>query len=115
MLEEEIENNNTFKISVPLFTEQKLTTIDNNFESFVNKITECVIKEKDLAIAQYIIKKQKYRIDQLETNNQKLIEKLEKDIKELDDNGYFEYLEERDLEKTIKILQEILEILKGEK
>lgn len=77
---EEIENNNTFKISVPLITEQELTTIDNNFESFVNKITESVIKEKDLAIAQYIIKKQKYKIDQLEINNQKLIEKLEKDI-----------------------------------
>lgn len=55
------------------------------------------------------------KIDLLESNNQKLIEKLENYIKKLNENGYFDYLEERDLEKTIEILKEILEILKGEK
>lgn len=59
-------------------------------------------------------------IDQLETNNQKLIEKLEKDIKK---NNEFEFMPLQ-VEKAynnyyklgkIDYAQEILEILKGEK
>ena len=35
--------------------------------------------------------------------------KIEDKIKELDENGYWEFLEQRDLDKTINILQELLE------
>ena len=35
--------------------------------------------------------------------------KIEKQIKKLEDEGYWDYLEERDLEKTINILKEVLE------
>lgn len=36
-------------------------------------------------------------------------EVIEKKIEELNENGYWDYLEERDLEKTKNILQELLE------
>lgn len=36
-------------------------------------------------------------------------EKIKKKIEELNENGYWDYLEERDLEKTKNILQELLE------
>lgn len=35
--------------------------------------------------------------------------KIKEKIEELDKNGYWDYLENRDLEKTISILQELLE------
>lgn len=36
--------------------------------------------------------------------------KIEDKIKELEKNGYWDFLEERDLEKTINILKELLEV-----
>lgn len=38
-----------------------------------------------------------------------IIKKLQKENEELKENGYWNYLEKRDLETTIEILQELLE------
>ena len=76
---EEIEKDNTFKISMPLITDEDIRKIDNNFENIVKEFTKSYVKEKDLVLAQYIMKKQQDKLDQLESDKQKLIEKLEED------------------------------------
>ncbi len=66
---EEIEIDHTkdsFCVRIPLITEQELKRIDDNLESITDEITKQVIHDKDLAIAQHIIQKQKDKIDQLE-------------------------------------------------
>lgn len=115
---EEIEKDNTFKISVPLITDEEIRNIDNNFESIVNEFTKSYVKEKELVIAQHIMQKQQDKIDKLESDKQKLIEKLEEDIekdnKELNKSNVLNY---RNMVLATRILakQEILSILKGEK
>lgn len=104
---EEIEEDNTFKMSIPLITNAELNAIDNNLDDFVNQITKQVIHDKDLLVAQHIIKKQKEYIDQLETDKQKLIKKLEEVCEKVDD-------EMADFE-AIDLKHKILEVLKGEK
>ena len=52
------EDDRVIKISMPLLTKEEITKIDNNFNEIVNEIKNQFIKEKDLAIAQYIINKQ---------------------------------------------------------
>lgn len=73
---EEIEKDNTFKISMPLITDEDIRKIDNNFENIVKEFTKSYVKEKDLVLAQYIMKKQQDKLDNLESDKQKLIEKL---------------------------------------
>lgn len=109
MQSKEIEKDNTFKISIPLITNAELNAIDNNLDDLVNQFTKQVIHNKDLLVAQQIIKRQKEYIEQLETkvkkigkDKQKLIEKLE----EVDD-------EMADFD-AISLKYKILEILKGE-
>lgn len=80
---EEIEKDNTFKISVPLISNEEIRNIDNNFENIIEEFTKSYVKEKELVIAQYIMQKQQNKIDQLESEKQKLIEKLEEDKKEI--------------------------------
>ena len=117
---EEIEKDNTFKISVPLITDEEIRNIDNNFEDIVNEFTKSYVKEKDLVIAQHIMQKQQNKISQLESDNyelnnrindyieerQKLIEKLEEVCEKVDN-------EMADFE-VIDLKHKILEILKGE-
>ncbi|MGN1269360.1 MAG: hypothetical protein ACI4UU_00600 [Clostridia bacterium] len=74
----EIEENNTLKISMPLITDEDIRRIDNNFETIVKEFTKSYVKEKDLVLAQYVMQKQQDKIDQLESDKQKLIDKLEK-------------------------------------
>ena len=57
----EVEINLSNKI--PLITEDELRTINNNFESIIKQFTGTFVNDKDLAIAQYIIKKQQEEID----------------------------------------------------
>lgn len=61
----------------------------------------------------------KYKIDQLESNNQKLIEKLEKDIvnitKSMHNGKYLDDYRRCRLKAYKTKTKEILEILKGEK
>lgn len=73
---EEIEKDNTFKISIPMIIDDELRNIDNNFESIVKEFTKSYVKEKDLLIAQHIMKKQQDKIDKLESDKQKLVEQL---------------------------------------
>lgn len=105
---EEIEKENTFKISMPLITDEDIRKIDNNFENIVKEFTKSYVKEKDLVLAQYIMKKQQDKLDKLESDTQKLIEKLEKIKYDLEfdrrQNNY-SYLYD---------IKEILSILKGE-
>lgn len=68
----EIEKDNTFKISMPLITDEDIRKIDNNFENIVKEFTKSYVKEKDLVLAQYIMKKQQDKIDQLESDNKNL-------------------------------------------
>lgn len=81
---EEIEKDNAFKISMPLITDEDIRKIDNNFENIVKEFTKSYVKEKDLVLAQHIMKKQQDKLDQLEADKQKLIEKLEERIKAVD-------------------------------
>lgn len=103
---EEIEKDNTFKISMPLITDEEIRQIDNNFENIVKEFTKSYVKEKDLVLAQYIIKKQQDKIDQLESDKQKLIEKLEKILKEYENVIANE-------ESAMNLYAEILKIVKG--
>ena len=61
-LEEDIkiirENDNAFKISVPLITSEEMESINNNYHNLVEEFTKQVLHDKELAMAQYIIKKQ---------------------------------------------------------
>jgi len=52
----------TFKISMPLITEQEIKDIDNNFDEIVRQVTKQVVRDKELAIAQHIIQKQQEEI-----------------------------------------------------
>ena len=61
----------SFCVRIPLITEQELKKIDDNLDSITDKFTKQIIKDKDLAIAQHIIQKQKDKIDQLEQENNK--------------------------------------------
>lgn len=81
---EEIEKENTFKISMPLITDEDIRKIDNNFENIVKEFTKSYVKEKDLVLAQYIMKKQQDKLDQLESDKQKLIENLAEENKQLE-------------------------------
>ena len=103
---EEIEKDNTFKISMPLITDEDIRKIDNNFENIVKEFTKSYVKEKDLVLAQYIMKKQQDKLDNLESDKQKLIEKLEEIIQ---DNK----MSDREYQFKRELALEILEIVKG--
>lgn len=83
MLNKELkEDDRAIKISIPLLTEKEMLEIDNNFKEIVNKIKNQYIKEKDLAIAQYIINKQQKELEQKESILNKVTDKLKEDISE---------------------------------
>ena len=115
---EEIEKDNTFKISMPLITDEDIRKIDNNFENIVKDFTKSYVKEKDLVLVQYIMKKQQDKIDQLESDKQKLIEKLEKDTvnitKTMQDGKHCDDYSRCRLKAYRTKTKEILSILKGE-
>ena len=123
MNKEEIEEDNrAIKISMPLLTEEEMLKIDNNFNEIVDKIKNQFIKEKDLAIAQYIINKQQKELEQKESTLDKVTDKLEEDARE--EEGYIKWLDERSKKivqprKTIVIKSDyarsILNIIEGEK
>ena len=82
MNREEIEKEDRgISISMPLLTEKEMLEIDNNFNEIVNEVSKQYIKEKDLAIAQYIIGKQQKELEQKESILDKLTDKLKEDIR----------------------------------
>ena len=74
------EDDRAIKISMPLLTEKEMLEIDNNFNEIVNKIKNQFIKEKDLAIAQYIINKQQKELEQKESILDKVTEFIKDDV-----------------------------------
>ena len=78
----EIEKNEFgLKATVPLITEDEIKTINNDFDSTIDKFIKIIIKDKDLAIAQYIIKKQQEQINELKRNSipkKKIEDKIKK-------------------------------------
>ena len=115
---EEIKKDNTLKISMPLITDEEIRMIDNNFENIVKEFTKSFLKEKELVLAQYVMQKQQDKIDQLESDKQKLIEKLEKDIvnitKTMQDGKHCDDYSRCRLKAYRTKTKEILSILKGE-
>ena len=113
-----------FKVTVPLITEEDIRIINNDFDNITNKFVSQIITDKDLAIAQYIIKKQQEQINELKRNSipkKKIKDKIEElrqealeihsilikqTKKEYDYMLYKHYL---DLIQQIKGLRKILE------
>lgn len=76
---EEIENKNIkLEVSIPLLTQEEINRIDIYMDGIINKFTKMIVKEKDLAIAQYIIDKQQKELEQKESILNKVIDKLKK-------------------------------------
>ena len=113
---EEIENG--IKATVPLITEDDIKVINNDFDGIINRFSKMIIKEKDLALAQYIIKTQQEQINELKTNSIPK-KKIEDKIKELKENIPYlskfkdwknkEYTNEDIIDNIIQVLQELLE------
>ncbi len=69
------------KATVPLITEEEMKKINDDFNNVTNKFLDIIIKDKDLAIAQYIIKKQQEQINELKRNSipkKKIEDKIKK-------------------------------------
>ena len=121
MNKEEIEEDRAIKISIPLLTEKEMEEINNNFNEIVKPISEQFIKEKNLAIAQYIIDKQQKELKQKESILDKVIEKLKEKIEIVEmvidlcniDKRIAKYKIEQQKEVK-KDLEEILNIIEGE-
>ena len=77
---EEIENG--IKAKIPLITEEDIRVINNDFDGIVNRFSKMIIKDKDLAKAQYIIKKQQEQMEELKRNSIS-IKKAKSKIKEV--------------------------------
>lgn len=73
-----------------------------------NKINEIIDINKELEEEYRIILNSKVGVD-LSFDDYIPVSLVEEKIEELKENGYWNYLEERDLETTIGILQELLE------
>lgn len=104
MNREEIEKEDRgISISMPLLTEKEMLEIDNNFNEIVNEVSKQYIKEKDLAIAQYIINKQQKELEQKESILDKVTEECMKQMTTYEDS-------------ILEIFpQKILNIIEGEK
>ena len=104
---EEIENG--LKATVPLITEEDIRFINNDFDGIVNRFSKMIIKEKDLAKAQYIIKKQQEQIEELKRNSIPK-NKVEDEIKLITGRDDFDYVgtEWRESE-VVDYLKELLE------
>lgn len=73
------------RLTIPLLTQEEINGININMNEIIEQFTKMVIKDKDLAIAQHIIKTQQEKIEKLEQENNKQKEELEmyKDFKEI--------------------------------
>ena len=66
--------------------EKEMLEIDNNFNEIVNEVSKQYIKEKDLAIAQYIINKQQKELEQKESILDKVTEECRKQMTTYEDS-----------------------------
>lgn len=128
------EEDNVFKISVPIITNEELErldyTIENDLDNIVNQISETVSRDRDIIILKKVIEKQSKEIEELkkyqkyyeemEEVNKKFIavDKIKAKIEEYDDKGMTVNLANRSAGKTFqqavhyevkKALQSLLE------
>ena len=114
MNKEEIEKEIKFTASIPILTQEEINGIDMNMNEFINQFTKMIVKEKDLVIAQYIIKKQEDKIKELEQKSETL-DKVTDRLKE-DKNKKIPLAEDMDWVICRKqYAREILNIIEGEK
>ncbi len=97
---------NGIKATIPLITEDEMKKINVDFDNIINKFLDMIIKDKDLAIAQYIIKKQKEQINQLKRNS--IPKKKIEDKKEENTKLFFETKDVR-YANRYALLKELLE------
>lgn len=104
----------TFSVKMPLLSAKECTEINRNIDGFARAITSLVIVDKNMAIAQQIIRQQKERLELFEDKHNKALNyiyELKKQLtKEL---NYRSTAREAKIQLTI--VDSILEILKGEK
>ena len=104
----------TFSVKVPILTDLEKQKIDNNLYDIVEEFTKALIRDKDMAIAQYIINIQNKKIEQFEENNNKALnyiyELKEQLTKELNYRSTA-----REAKIQLRIVDIILKIMKGEK
>lgn len=74
------EEGDTFSVRVPILTDLEKEKIDNNIDDIVKKFTKALLQEKDMAIAQHIIRKQQEKIEQLEAKKKEVIDYLKEEI-----------------------------------
>ena len=111
---EEIEINHTkdsFCVRIPLITEQELKKIDDNLNSITDELTKQVIHDKDLAIAQHVIQKQKERIDQLEFEVQAKEKVHRYDVKMIDEVKGEAVKLYKEIDKLNKIINETVKYI----
>ena len=95
-----------YKITNMLVTDEDIKHIDKNWQSIIDEYTKTLVREKDLVIAQYLMKKQKEEIERLNNIIKEAIEYIKKHG---DYNKLSGCIEELDLYK----INELLDILKG--
>ena len=88
-----------YKITNMLVTDEDIKHIDKNWQSIIDEYTKTLVREKDLVIAQYLMKKQKEEIERL--NN--VISELEEE--------YINYMDKQDFAKKCKISRPYLDKL----
>lgn len=80
--------NVTIKEKIPLLTQYELNQIDIHIDSLTDEFTKKIVKDKDFAIAQHIIKRKEEKIEKLE-DKERILSRLAdelKGIKQEDEN-----------------------------
>ena len=117
MNKEGIEKDIKFTASIPILTQEEINRIDLNMNEIINQFTKMVVKEKDLVIAQYIIKKQEEKIKELE-QKESILDKVTKFANKIATENAEKYNSENQKEVDFSewnLALEILNIIEGEK
>ena len=70
------------RLTIPLLTQEEINKIDININEITEQFTKMVIKDKDLAIAQYIMDKQQKMLEQKQFILDKVTEECMKQMTE---------------------------------
>lgn len=73
-------NGTKIKMTMPLITEDDMSFIDNNLNSITKDLINKNIKDRDLALSQYIIKRQYEENEKLKNQQKEFIKWLENEI-----------------------------------
>lgn len=110
------------RLTMPLLTQEEINGINIDIDEITRQFTKMVIKDKDLAIAQYIMDKQQKMLEQKQFILDKVTDKLKEDIKEttlpcviIGGRRNSKTLEYGKKLGRIETLKEILNIIEGEK